>query len=106
MYKPIPFVCFSFVQIVERTNNISVIIDILREANFVLRFAPYLTGEDVRYTASIAELSVRSGIEGVYPLDRSIGKEVVKLADKLLDLDTSVLQEADEACLRFVDSYC
>lgn len=66
----------------------------------VLRFAREMTAQDVGYTASIAEMSVQSAIEGVYLLDRTIGREVVKLADKLLDVDNRVLQEAEDACLR------
>lgn len=79
--------------------------DVLREANYILRFAREMTPQDVIYTASIAELSVQSAVDGVYPLDRSIGREVVKLADKLLDINIEVLQEAEDACLRYVLQY-
>ncbi|XP_071812470.1 adhesion G-protein coupled receptor G4-like isoform X2 [Apostichopus japonicus] len=87
-----------------KSSNISSILDILKEANLVLRFAREMTAQDVGYTASIAEMSVQSAIEGVYLLDRTIGREVVKLADKLLDVDNRVLQEAEDACLSIANT--
>ncbi|XP_041479116.1 uncharacterized protein LOC121426783 [Lytechinus variegatus] len=88
------------------SNNVTRVVYHLHEASLLLNSVPshYLTEVDVLFVASMIDTSISAGVEGLYAVTSELGQEVVKLADRMLDLDIWTLLKAHTSCLSIADN--
>ncbi|XP_071480607.1 uncharacterized protein [Diadema antillarum] len=88
------------------SGNATAVISHLREANELLDGIPtfWLNEIDVLLVASMIDTSISAGVEGLYDIVTELGHEVVRLADRMLDLNAWVLRRAHHSCLSIADN--